>query len=135
MASRQPHNAQQDIKLHALKDNRLQALMLKINTLAYEQEKTRLDSEIELGQKAPQIILTAKELTNAVKQIKESRAIDMLSAKDKNVFITLADKLLMNAKELEAAAIKAEPFGMVRAYAQMQTTCGSCHTLFRGELP
>jgi cytochrome c556 len=82
----------------------------------------------QVAEVANQMVKTASDVVAAEKEFK-------LDAKDREVFLSLAQKLKQSATEVNESASRQDYEGTRSAISRMQSTCNACHSLFRTMMP
>jgi hypothetical protein len=117
---------------HAVQNQRLQEIM---NKLQFEpmpepeyvpQERERRASQV--AEVASSMAASAGKIPDAIKDVN-------LSDSDREIFLSLANKLRQQATALGEQAKRQEFDQVDRSLERMQSTCNACHSLFRTERP
>jgi len=117
--------------LHAVQNERLSDLMLRMNALVFEQIRT----EIEIGQdrrrKTLRIAEAAGKLQQSVDLIVAVQPSLNLEQHESVAFVALANKLKKQAIQLENLARDNQIEALAESMTQITNTCKACHSLFR----
>ena len=119
----EPEQQEEDIRLHVIYSEKLQAIMHKLSSSVYEEELS-LEQIDELYDNASELYLAAKELDQALPGID-------LSYAEKNIFENLARQLQIEANNMGHMAEKNDKEGLQITYERLSRTCAACHDLFR----
>lgn len=117
--------------LHAVHNERLHDLMMRMNSLLQEQIRTGLEVEQERGMHAREMAMAAGRLAGTVDSLITALPTLQLNADDRTIFLALADRLRGLAGQLERQAGHGA-FDQARTTLNdIDRTCAACHGLFR----
>ncbi len=117
--------------LHAVRDGRLRELMGRMNNLMQERFLTEPELDAERRRYAVQIFSTAKDLSKTIDILPSTLPALQLSAAEQTTFLALVAKLRAQTQTLQEQAEKKRIDDIPNILEQMNTTCMSCHALFR----
>lgn len=117
--------------LHAIHDRQLRELMNRMDVLMHERFITETELDIERRKYATQIGNTATSLSDTVASIIGKLPSLSLQTSEQAVFLALANKLRQQAGELQQMARHNQIDAIDDHLRQINTTCSSCHALFR----
>lgn len=120
-----------DPALHALQNERLRELMVRMNRLVFEQIRTEIEIDQDRRHKALRIAEVAGELQQSADAIIAARASLNLGQSESTAFIALATKLKGQAIQLESLARHNQIEALPEVMMQITNTCTACHSLFR----
>ena len=117
--------------LHSVHNNKLRELMGRMNGLMEEGFLTEPDLVAEHRKFAQQISNTAQNLSQTIDVISATLPSLKLSATEQTTFMALVAKLREQIQTLQVQT-KQNHFGVIsHTLEQIETTCTSCHALFR----
>jgi cytochrome c556 len=111
------------IKLHVIYSEKIQAIMQRLSISVYE-EKLTMDQINELFDNASELLLAAKNLTQALPGIE-------LTVPEKSIFENVARQLQIEANNLGYMTQNNDKEGIEIVYKRINETCIACHELFR----
>ncbi len=117
--------------LHAVHNNRLRELMARMNALMQERFLTEPELDAEHRRYAQQISDTAQNLSQTIDSISTTLPSLKLSTTEQTTFTALVTTLREQTKTLSAQAKQNHVGNISHVLGQIETTCTSCHTLFR----
>lgn len=117
--------------LHALRDNQLRELMDRMDSLMQERFMTEQQLDQERRKYSRQIAEAAGKLSTNVDAIIASLPSLQLSAAEQNTFLALASKLREEMSQLKLNAEQNHIDSIADNLHEINTTCTSCHALFR----
>lgn len=117
--------------LHALRDNHLRELMDRMDSLMQERFMTELQLDKERRKYSRQIAETAGSLAANVEAIIASMPGLQLNAAEQSTFLALASKLREEMGQLKLNAEQNHIDAIPENLHEINTTCTSCHALFR----
>jgi len=117
--------------LHAVQNQRLNDLMLRMNALVFEQIQTEIEISRDRRRKALRIAEAANKLQQSVDLILAAQPALNLAQHDSVVFLALANKLKEQAMQLENLARHNQIESLTETMTQITNTCNACHSLFR----
>lgn len=117
--------------MHAVQNNRLQAIMKQLNSLIYDQLGSEMDLTVKRRMQTEEIARIASELANSEKAIVETLPALNLKTGEEATFKALAEKLRSGALDLQQFAKDDQLQAIPEAVETLTNTCISCHVLFR----
>jgi hypothetical protein len=117
--------------MHAIRNKNLQKIMIQINALVYEQMQNEVGVNWEKHPRTQEIAKIAHELANDEKTIIASLPLLSLNSNEKATFTALAEKLRINALQMEAQANQSQIKSIHGTMERITSTCTACHALFR----
>ncbi len=117
--------------LHAIHDNDLRQLMLRMDALMQERFMTETQIDKERRKYTQRIADTALKLAQTVGTIVGKMPRLSLTQAEQATFLALASKLNQQAESLNDLASHNRVDEIDSALHQLNTTCVSCHALFR----
>lgn len=117
--------------LHAVKDSQLRELMDRMDSLMHERFMTETEIDDERRKYSRRIADTALGLSKTVDAIIAKMPSLSLSAQERTAFLALADKLHHQTEHLRELATQNQIDAIDDSLHQINTTCTSCHALFR----
>lgn len=117
--------------LHAVRNSRLRELMDRMNNLMQERFLTEPELDAERRKYAVQISSTAQDLSKAINTLPSTLPALRLSAAEQTIFLALVSKLRTQSQSLQEQADKKRLDDIPNTLEQIDTTCMSCHALFR----
>lgn len=117
--------------LHAVHDNELRELMLRMDVLMQERFMTEVQVDNERRKYTQRIADTALRLSQTVDTIVGKMPGLSLTQVEQSTFLALASKLNQQARSLNEIARHNRVDEIDGALHQINTTCVSCHALFR----
>ncbi len=117
--------------LHAVHDNQLHELMDRMNSLMQERFLTEPELDVERRKYAQRIFKTAQNLSQTLDAILTASTKLKLSNVEETTFQALAQKLRKQVQELQKQAEQNRMEAIPGTLEQMNSTCISCHALFR----
>ena len=121
-----------DHELHALMAAQVDVLMARIQTLAFDQNRTVDELDQERRRQLRQLAGSAESLQVSAQGILQVLPRLALSVTDAEQFQSLAVQLESVAVQLESAARSGDLSVVSGSVALLQHTCVSCHQLYRG---
>jgi cytochrome c556 len=121
-----------DDELHALMATQVDVLMARIQTLAFDQNRTVDELDQERRRQMRQLGVSAQSLQISAQGILQMLPALTLADEDVGKFEGLAAQMGDAAAQLEAAAARSELSAVSELVARLQGTCASCHQLYRG---
>ena len=116
-------NHEENIKLHVIYSEKLQAIMHKLSFSVYDL-KLDIEQINELYDNASELYVAAKELDQALPGFK-------LNPTEKSVFENIARQLQIEANNMGFMAQNNDTEGLQMTYERLNLTCAACHDLFR----
>jgi len=117
--------------LHAIHDQALRELMDRMDVLMHERFMTETQLDQERYKYAQRIAQTALKLSNTVEAIIAKMPLLGLTTQEQGTFIALANKLSQQTHDLREQATQNHIDTIDQSLHQINTTCISCHALFR----
>lgn len=117
--------------LHAVRDNQLRELMARMDSLMQERFMTEQQLDVERRKYSRQIGETARNLSANVGNIIAGMPGLQLNASEQTAFLALANKLREEAQQLQQLAEQNHIDAIPDSLHEINTTCTSCHALFR----
>lgn len=117
--------------LHAIHDEKLHELMRRMDSLMQERFMTETQLDKERRRYSQRIADTARGLSETVDVIIGQMPKLALSADEQSTFLSLAKKLRQLAVQLHQQASGNQIDAIDESLHQINTTCMSCHALFR----
>ncbi len=117
--------------LHAVRDSQLRELMARMDSLMQERFMTEQQVDTERRKYSRQIAETARNLSGNVDNIISKLPGLQLSASEQTAFLALAGKLRDETRELQRLAEQNHIDAIPDSLHEINTTCTSCHALFR----
>lgn len=117
--------------LHAVRNDRLRELMDRMSNLMQERFLTEPELDIERRKYALQISSTAQDLAKTIDTLPSTLPALQLSTSEQTIFVALVSKLRDQTQTLREQAEKNRLDDIANTLEQMNTTCMSCHALFR----
>lgn len=117
--------------LHAVQNNRLQAVMHELNTLVYGRLSNEINWSKERAIKSEEISKIANELIASEKSIKDALPSLNLKSDEATAFVAVAGKLRSGATQLAELASQNQLQRLPETLEMITDTCISCHVLFR----
>ncbi len=118
--------------LHSIQDQRLRELMAEMNSLIMsEKEMTDLQRDARRREYNLKMAKTAEAMGRTVDAIIANLPGLKLSPTEQATFLALADKLRGGALELKDLAGNNRSDAIPAELERIETTCKSCHRLFR----
>ena len=117
--------------LHAVQNERLNDLMLRMNALIFEQIRTEIEISQDRRRKALRIAKAAGKLQQSVDLIIAVQPSLNLEQHESAAFVALANKLKKQAIQLENLARDNQIKALPEYMTQITNTCKACHSLFR----
>jgi cytochrome c556 len=117
--------------LHAVRDNQLRELMARMDSLMQERFMTEQQLDVERRKYSRQIGEAARNLSVNVGTIIASMPGLQLNAGEQATFLALASKLRDEAQQLQELAEQNHIDAISDGLHEINTTCTSCHALFR----
>lgn len=114
--------------MHAVQSERLRELM---GDLSYSMSLDPPDRYTEPARKSRKIAQVADEMVKTATDVVAAEKEFKLDAKDREVFLALAQKLRDSARDISTSASRQDYEGTKSAISRMQSTCNACHNLFR----
>lgn len=121
--SAESEQQQDNIKLHVIYSEKLQAIMHKLSSSVYEEE-LNLEQINELFDNASELYVAAKGLDQALPGFQ-------LNPTEKSVFENIARQLQVEANNMGFMAQNNDTEGLKMTYERLSQTCAACHDLFR----
>lgn len=117
-------------KLHDLMDH-LNELMGRMNVLSQERFLTEPELDAEYRKSAKQISTASQNLLETIDVIPMTLPSLQLSATEKTTFLALVAKLREQIQALQIQTTQHHPHVISNSLTEINTTCASCHALFR----
>ncbi|GAB4256123.1 MAG: hypothetical protein Kow0065_04710 [Methylomicrobium sp.] len=117
--------------LHAIQDRQLRVLMGRMDSLMQERFMTETQLDDERRKYARKIAGAAENLAITVDKIIESLPSLSLTADEQVAFLALAQKLRTQARQLQQVAVANRLATVNKRLREINSTCTSCHALFR----
>ncbi|AMK76029.1 MULTISPECIES: cytochrome c [Methylomonas] len=117
--------------LHAVRDNQLRELMARMDSLMQERFMTEQQLDVERRKYSRQIGEAARNLSDNVGTIIAGMPGLQLNASEQTAFLALASKLREEAQQLQLLAEQNHIDAIPDSLHEINTTCTSCHALFR----
>ncbi len=121
-----------DEALHALMAERIDTLYLRIEVLAFDQNRTLPELDQDRQRTASEIAESATSLAAAAGELAQLAETLNLSAANFQRFQILAQSLQTSSGEVARAASDFAADDLTRSFTRLQGTCSSCHSLYRG---
>lgn len=122
-----------DDALHGLMTKRISTLVRSIEVLLYEQNRTQSELDQARRRQTAEIAAAAIELRDSVAQVEALESSLRLSSANSATFISLAQQLHSDSEALAELANGARVGSLEDAVLQLQTSCESCHSLYRND--
>jgi hypothetical protein len=120
-----------DEQLHGLMVERINTLQRSIEVLVFEQNRTQSELDQTRRRRTADITAAAIELRDSLEEVVVLEPNLGLSAGDRSVFLALAQRLRDDSEELAELANGRRVGSLVDAVARLQSSCDSCHSLYR----
>ncbi|OAI00275.1 hypothetical protein A1332_19005 [Methylomonas methanica] len=117
--------------LHAVRDNRLHELMDRMDSLMHERFMTEQQLDVERRKYSRQIGEAARDLAANVEIMIARMPGLQLNAAEQTAFLALASKLREEMQQLQQLAEQNHIDAIPDSLHEINTTCTSCHALFR----
>lgn len=117
--------------LHAIRNEELHELMLRMDGLMHERFMTETQLDGERRKYAQRIADSAQALSQTVTTIIAKMPLLALSATEQPRFLALADRLKLQTDSLHALASHNQIDAIEANLKQVTATCSACHALFR----
>ncbi len=117
--------------LHAIQDKQLRELMARMDALMQERFMTEPELDAERRKYAQRIAENAQTLSQTVDNILARMPSLQLSTDEQHTFQALAQKLAEQSRLLQDQAKSNQIDAVSNSLHQINTTCTSCHALFR----
>ncbi|WP_020483126.1 cytochrome c [Methylomonas sp. MK1] len=117
--------------LHAVRDNRLHELMDRMDSLMQERFMTEQQLDVERRKYSRQIGEAARDLAANVETMIAQLPRLQLNAVEQTTFLALAGKLREEMRQLQQLAEQNHIDAIPDSLHEINTTCTSCHALFR----
>ncbi len=117
--------------LHAIHGDRLTLAMRELNDIALERLPPELDLRSERDVRLRRIAAAAAAIARTAEDIPEALPDIDLSQAERQVFISLADKLRDQAVQLQEDATAGRYQQIEPAFDGLLATCNACHSAFR----
>lgn len=117
--------------LHAIQDKQLRELMARMDALMQERFMTEPELDAERRKYAQRIAENAQTLSQTVDTIIARMPSLPLSTDEQHTFQALAQKLAEQSRHLQEQARTNQIDAVSGTLHQINTTCTSCHALFR----
>lgn len=117
--------------LHAIHDTQLRELMDRMDSLMQERFMTETQLDSERRKYARQIADSAQQVSKTVSDIIAKMPTLPLSSSEQTTFLALANKLYQQNQNLYEQAGQNRIDAIDDSLHQINTTCTSCHALFR----
>jgi cytochrome c556 len=121
-----------DDQLHALMATQVDVLMARIQTLAFDQNRTVDELDQERRRQMRQLGISAQSLQSSAQSVLQMRPALVMAVADVGKFEGLAAQLGSAAEQLEDAAARGDLSAVSELVARLQGTCAACHQLYRG---
>ena len=119
------------IESHAIHDAQLREMMDKMDSLMSERFMTETQLDSERRKYAQHIANKAQSLSKTVASIIAKLPTLSLSPRDQSIFLTLASQLNEQSQLLYKQASLNHTDSIDDTLHQLNTTCTTCHALFR----
>jgi cytochrome c556 len=120
-----------DPALHAVRDKQLHELMSRMNSLMQERYMTEPELDAERRKYAQKVAKTAQSMSQTLDAILVSSTSLKLSKTEESTFQALTEKLRKQTQELQKQGEQNRMDLIPDTLEQINTTCNSCHALFR----
>jgi hypothetical protein len=117
--------------LHAIHDNELRDLMDRMDSLMQERFMTETQLDNERRKYSHRIADSAQDLSKTIDTIIAKLPSLALSPAEQTTFLALANKLRQQTELLQQQASQNRIDAIDDGLHQINTTCTSCHALFR----
>jgi cytochrome c556 len=117
--------------LHAIRDQELRELMDRMDALMQERFLTETQLDQERRKYAQSMAEQASGLSKTVDAILAKMPSLGLVAEEQGTFMALANKLRQQTAQLHELALDNRIDAIEQSLSQLNTTCISCHALFR----
>ncbi len=117
--------------LHAIQDKQLRELMGRMDALMQERIMSETERDQERRKYAQRIAANAKNLGQTVDSIIDRLPSLQLTSDEQHTFLALAQKLREQSLQLEEHAQQNQIDSINSTVHVINTTCTSCHALFR----
>lgn len=120
-----------DPALHAVRDKQLHELMSRMNSLMQERYMTEPELDAERRKYAQRVAKSAQDMSQTLDAILASSTSLKLSKTEESTFQALTEKLRKQTQELQKQGEQNRMDLIPGTLEQINTTCNSCHALFR----
>jgi len=117
--------------LHAIQDKQLRELMARMDALMQERFMTEPELDAERRKYARRIAVNAESLSQTVDSIVDRLPSLQLPRDEQHTFLALAQKLREQSRQLQEQAQSNQIDAIGGTVHVINTTCTSCHALFR----
>lgn len=117
--------------LHAVHNERLQAVMSELNHLTHDRLPQEFDIEAERDRRLAEAAEVAGAIAHTAKRIPDVLPRLDLNEEQRDRFVELSDKLEVEAFDLERLARQKSARGMEEGLDRLVAACHACHTAFR----
>lgn len=117
--------------LHAIDNQELRTVMNRINNLMHERNLTDLEMDKQRKEGLDAVLKAANGVEQALGGMVAAEPRLNLDAGERKVFHSLAANLNEEAKTLKAQTVAQQTDAIPATLEKMNTTCNSCHELFR----
>jgi cytochrome c556 len=117
--------------LHAIQDKQLHELMDRMDALMQERFMAEPELDAERRKYAQRIAVNARSLSQTVDNIIDRMPSLQLTGDEQHTFLALARKLREQSRQLQEQAQANQIDAVTGTMHQINTTCTSCHALFR----
>ncbi len=124
-------NSLKDDKEHKIESEELRLLMLELNMVVYDRQKSELDRDDIRRRYALNLADVVKELAYKIEHIPQDGLGENFTQKDRNIYMNYARELYKNGEEINDVAQKYEMEKLESAITKMQQTCNRCHAVLR----
>lgn len=124
-------NSLKAAKEHKIESEELRLLMLELNMVVYDRQKSELDRDDIRRRYALNLADVVKELAYKIEHIPQDGLGENFTQKDRNIYMNYARELYKNGEEINDVAQKYEMEKLESAIAKMQQTCNRCHAVLR----
>ncbi len=120
-----------EARLHAVHSEELLATMQRLNMLVRNREAPVRETDEWRMEYLQSLIDLAGEVTISAEELGKSGVEKEMDRNEQAVFHTLADRLYVEAANIEVQARHSNFMQLEDAYNRLDETCNACHRLFR----
>ncbi|MEX2525020.1 MAG: hypothetical protein WD750_08685 [Gammaproteobacteria bacterium] len=120
-----------DAAMHAVHSEELLDTMQRLNILMRNREAPVRESDEWRTEYLQSLIDLAGEVVVSAEALGKSGAGDEMDRNEQAVFHTMADRLYVEAANIEIQARNSNFMELRDAYRRLDETCSACHSLFR----
>ena len=117
--------------LHSIQDKQLRELMARMDALMQERFMTEPELDAERRKYAQRIAVNAQSMSQTVDSIIDRMPSLKLTGDEQHTFLALAQKLREQSRQLQEQAQLNQIDAIGSTVHVINTTCTSCHALFR----